>query len=55
MRGLREQFEFALFAANGVEHSQIGVSMKAELDEIGVPLFVGTSAPIKFGGMDTLQ
>ena len=51
MRGLREQFEFALFAANGVEHSQIGVSMKAELDEIGVPLFVGTSAPIKFGGM----
>jgi glycosyltransferase involved in cell wall biosynthesis len=51
MRGLREQFEFALFAANGVEHSQIGVAMKAELDEMEIPLFVGTNAPIKFGGM----
>lgn len=51
MRGLRDRFEFALYAANGVDPGDVGQSMKRELQEMNVPLFVGTSVPIKRGGM----
>jgi glycosyltransferase involved in cell wall biosynthesis len=51
MRGMRDRFDFGLYAANGVDRGDVGQSMMRELEELNVPLFVGTSVPIKFGGM----
>lgn len=51
IRGLRDRFDFAVYAANGVEAGDVGQSMKRELEEMSVPLYVGTSVPIKRGGM----
>jgi glycosyltransferase involved in cell wall biosynthesis len=51
MRGLRDRYDFALYAANGVDSGDVGQSMRRELEEMQIPLFVGTSVPIKFGGM----
>lgn len=51
MRGLRDRFDFAVYAANGVDSGEVGQSMRRELEAMGVPLHVGTSMPIKFGGM----
>jgi glycosyltransferase involved in cell wall biosynthesis len=51
MRGLRDRFDFALYAANGVEAGEVGQSMKRELEQLNIPLYVGTSVPIKRGGM----
>jgi len=49
--GLHERFDFAVLAVAGVDSGELGQSMKSELEEIRVPLFVGTRVPIKFGGM----
>ncbi len=51
MRGLRDRFDFALYVANGIDPGDVGQSMQRELEQMNVPLFVGTSVPIKFGGM----
>src|SRR5262245_13594097 len=51
MRGLRNRFEFAVYAANGIDPAMFGQSMKSELAEMNVPLHLGTSVPIKRGGM----
>ena len=51
VRGLRREFEFAVFAVRGVEDSEIGRAMRRELAELGVPLFSGPKLPIKLGGM----
>lgn len=51
IRGLRDRFDFAVYAANGVDAGEVGQSMKRELEEMSVPLYVGTGVPIKRGGM----
>src|SRR5436190_867375 len=51
MRGMRDRFHFALYVANGIDPGDVGRSMQRELEQMNVPLFVGTSVPIKFGGM----
>ena len=51
VRGLRREFEFAVFAVRGVEDSEIGRAMRQELADLGVPLFSGPKLPIKLGGM----
>src|ERR1051325_1513186 len=51
MRGLRDRFDFALYVANGIDSGEVGQSMQRELEQMQIPLFVGTSVPIKFGGM----
>lgn len=51
LHGLKDRYDFAVYAANGVDPGPVGQSMKAELEQLGVPLFVGTSVPIKRGGM----
>lgn len=51
MRGLRDRYDFAVYAANGIDPGPVGQSMKRELDEMNVPVHVGTSVPIKRGGM----
>ncbi len=51
MRGLQDRFDFAVYAANGVDPGPVGQSMQRELADMNVPLFVGTRMPIKFGGM----
>ncbi|HVT89954.1 MAG TPA: glycosyltransferase [Tepidisphaeraceae bacterium] len=51
MKGLRDRFDFSLYVANGVDPGPVGQSMQRELQEMSVPLYVGTSVPIKFGGM----
>lgn len=51
IRGLQDRYDFAVYVANGVEASDVGRSMEAELRELNVPLHIGTSVPIKFGGM----
>jgi glycosyltransferase involved in cell wall biosynthesis len=51
MRGLRDDFDFAVYAANGIDPGEVGQSMKRELEQMQIPIFVGTKVPIKFGGM----
>lgn len=51
MRGLREHFDFAVFAAGGVAGDEMGRSMRHELEEMGIPLHTGTRVPMKFGGI----
>jgi glycosyltransferase involved in cell wall biosynthesis len=51
MHGLAGQFDFAVYAANGVDAGEVGQSMQRELAEMSVPLHLGTNVPIKFGGM----
>lgn len=51
MRGLADRYEFAVYAANGVDPGPVGQSMQKELESLGVKLFLGTNVPIKRGGM----
>ena len=51
MRGLRDDFDFAVYAANGIDPGDVGQSMKRELAEMQIPIYLGTNVPIKFGGM----
>lgn len=51
IRGMRDRCDFAVYAANGVDPGEVGQSMRRELEEMNVPLHVGTSVPIKRGGM----
>jgi glycosyltransferase involved in cell wall biosynthesis len=53
MRGLRDRFDFGVFAVLGAEQSKVGEGFKHELDEMNVPLFTGTKVPMKMGGMFT--
>lgn len=49
--GLRECCEFALFAVCDEQPDRVGQSMKSELEQLSVPLYLGTKLPIKLGGM----
>lgn len=53
MKGLRDRYDFALYAANGVADNPVARRMIDELHDMRVPLYVGTSIPIKQGGMLT--
>lgn len=50
-QGLRNDFEFAVFAVRGTERSGIGRAMRQSLIDLNVPLFEGSRVPIKAGGM----
>lgn len=51
VRGLRGEFESAIYAVQGVADDAIGRAMRTELAENNVPLFIGTRWPLKFGGL----
>ena len=51
MRGLRDQFEFAVLAVRGVEDSHVGHDMRDELTALQIPFFTGAKLPLKLGGM----
>jgi glycosyltransferase involved in cell wall biosynthesis len=51
IRALRDRFEFGLLAVRGVEASDVGVAMSAELRAAGITVHTGTRAPIKGGGL----
>lgn len=51
LHGLRDRFDFAVFAALGVDTGDVGQSMKSELAALGVPLFAGRRFPMRYGGM----
>jgi len=51
MDGLRDAYDFGLFAACRVSPDAIGHSMRRDLERLAVPLFLGTNVPIKRGGM----
>jgi glycosyltransferase involved in cell wall biosynthesis len=51
MRHLRDSFDFAVFAATGEEKGEIARAMRAELAELNIPYYTGTSVPIKRGGL----
>jgi glycosyltransferase involved in cell wall biosynthesis len=48
---MRDRCDFGVYVANGVDAGPVGQSMTQELRDMNVPLYVGTSVPIKFGGM----
>jgi glycosyltransferase involved in cell wall biosynthesis len=48
---MRDRCDFGVYVANGVDPGPVGQSMTEELRLMNVPLYVGTSVPIKFGGM----
>lgn len=51
VRELRGEFEFAVFAVNGVGADAVGQSMRQELADLGIPLFNGWRLPLKWGGL----
>ena len=51
VRGLRPEFNFAVFAIRGIEPGEIGHAMQQELAELEVPLFCGPNVPLRYGGM----
>jgi len=51
IRGMGEWYEFALYAAKGIDGDAVGRGMRDELAILGVPLHLGTRVPIKYGGM----
>lgn len=51
VRGMRNEFDVSVVAVRGVEESDIGRTMRRELEELGVPLYTATKLPIKLGGM----
>ena len=51
IRGLRGEFDFAVYAVHGIADEAVGRAMAAELAEAHVPLFTGTRVPMKIGGI----
>lgn len=51
VRGLRDDFDPAIFAVHGVGAGAIGPAMRRELEETRTPLFTGTRVPLKWGGL----
>ncbi len=50
IRGLHDRVDFAVYAVMGIG-GDVGHAMLRELDDMAVPLYTGTSLPIKFGGL----
>jgi glycosyltransferase involved in cell wall biosynthesis len=51
IRALVDRFDFAVFAARGIEESAVGRAFRYELESRRVPLHTGTRLPIKLGGV----
>jgi glycosyltransferase involved in cell wall biosynthesis len=51
MKGLLGSHEFELFAVLGIRPSEVGASLYAEAQAMGLRLFTGTRVPVKYGGM----
>lgn len=51
IRQLRDEFDFAVYTACGVEDNAIGHQMRDELAGREVPVFAGTAVGIKAGGL----
>ncbi|ACB73580.1 glycosyl transferase group 1 [Opitutus terrae PB90-1] len=50
---LRAEIDFGLYAVRGLGDGTVGESLRDEVAQLGIPLYLGAPVPMRFGGMIT--